>query len=130
MRIEVAVELMRVLLFLGGLAVAMVLPYKLSPLTYVGLYALVQLAVYAAVLLVGKWKVGLHIRDDLPAHFLFVVATVILMAIDAAATRGFGAFVSLIVTGAVGAAICLAGATVLGLPKLPTGAGELDKAEC
>ena len=120
-RLEASIEASRLLLFLLGLGAAVAMNLKFSPLEYVGLYAAVQVAVYGGLVIVGRMRRLVHLRDDLPGHAIFIVLTVTMIFLGHAVEDRFGAFVALMLNGSIGAIIGLVTAARLGLPKLPTG---------
>ena len=71
-RLEASIEGARLFLFLAGLGMATLLDQRLTPTDYVGLYAIIQVVVYIALLVVGRLKKLVHFRDDLPGHLAFV----------------------------------------------------------
>jgi O-antigen/teichoic acid export membrane protein len=117
-RFEAAIEASRLFLFLAGLGIVMLLRTP-SPIEYVGLYAVVQVLVYAGLLVVGRIRGLVHLRDDLPGHILFVAILAGMIVLDTAAEVRFGAFAALVASGILGGIIALATAARLGLPKLP-----------
>jgi O-antigen/teichoic acid export membrane protein len=120
-RLEASIEASRLLLFLLGLGAAIAIAFKFSPLEYVGLYAAVQVAVYGGLVIVGRMRRLVHLRDDLPGHAMFVLITIGMILLGNAVEDRFGAFVALVLNGSIGAIIGLVTAARLGLPKLPTG---------
>jgi O-antigen/teichoic acid export membrane protein len=120
-RLEASIEACRLLLFLLGLGVAVAMSLRLSALEYIGLYAVVQVTVYGGLVLVGRMRRLVHLRDDLPGHFLFVSIAVGMILLGNAVEQWFGAFAALVLNGAIGGAVGLVTAARLGLPKLPTG---------
>jgi hypothetical protein len=120
-RLEASIEASRLLLFLLGLGAAFVMKFKLSVFQYVGLYAAVQVAVYGGLVILGRMRRLVHLRDDLPGHAIFIVITIGMILLGNAVEQRFGAFVALVLNGSIGAIIGLVTAARLGLPKLPTG---------
>jgi O-antigen/teichoic acid export membrane protein len=120
-RLEASIEASRLLLFLLSLGAAFVMKFKLSVFQYVGLYAAVQVAVYGGLVILGRMRRLVHLRDDLPGHAIFIVITIGMILLGNAVEQRFGAFVALVLNGSIGAIIGLVTAARLGLPKLPTG---------
>jgi O-antigen/teichoic acid export membrane protein len=118
-RLEASIEASRVFLFLGVLGMLMVLERMPSAAEYVALFAAVQVVVYGGLMLVGKLKQLVHLRDDLPGHLVFVALTVTTAALDGVLERQLGAWAALLALGLLGGVIGLATAWRLGLPKLP-----------
>ena len=119
-RFEAAIEASRLFLFLAGVGCVVLLLRKPSPIEYVGIYALVQAIVYGGLLIVGRIRGLVHLRDDLPGHILFVLILAGMAVLDATVEARFGAIAALLASGTLGGLIALATAARLGLPKLPT----------
>nr|NUR37775.1 oligosaccharide flippase family protein [Sphingomonas sp.] len=119
-RLEVGIEAARLILFLAVLGIALLAACEPSAIEYVGIYAAVQLAVYAGLLAVGRLKQLVHVRDDLPGHILFVAIGGAMILLSEAVERSVGVWAALLVNGFIGGVIALATALRLGLPKLPT----------
>ncbi len=118
-RLEASIEASRLVLFLAAFGLAIQLGYTLSASRYVALYALVQVAVYGGLLVVGRAKRLVHVRDDLPGHAVFIATLIGMGFLGQAIEQRFGAFAALVTSGLIGAALCLGAAVRLGLPKLP-----------
>ena len=118
-RLEASIEGARLFLFLAGLGMATLLDQRLTPTDYVGLYAIIQVVVYIALLVVGRLKKLVHFRDDLPGHLAFVATMTGMTLLGGTVAHRSGALVSFLVCAAAGAIICLLTAARLGLPKLP-----------
>jgi O-antigen/teichoic acid export membrane protein len=119
-RLEVSIEATRLVMFLGALALGYSLGQHPTAIQYVGLYALVQVLVYAGLLVIGRIKRLVHFRDDVPGHLAFLLIVVGMTVLDKAVGQRFGPATSLLTCGAIGAIIFLLVAARLGLPKLPT----------
>jgi O-antigen/teichoic acid export membrane protein len=120
-RLEASIEASRLLLFLAGLGLAFAIVGKPSPIAYVALYAAVQLIVYVGLMVVGRFKQLVHLRDDLPGHALFITIFALMVLMDNTIEQRFGAVAALLASSVLGGAIGLATAARLGLPKLPAG---------
>jgi O-antigen/teichoic acid export membrane protein len=120
-RLEASIEASRLLLFLAGVGLAFAIAGKPSPIAYVALYAAVQLIVYVGLMVVGRFKQLVHLRDDLPGHALFIAIFALTVLMDDAIEQRFGAVAALVASSVLGGAIGLATAARLGLPKLPAG---------
>jgi len=116
-RLEASIEASRLLLFAAVLAAAIALERRLTPLAYVGLYAVVQVVVYGGLLVVGRIKRLVHFRDDAPGHAIFI-AVMSMILLDQAVEQRFGPWAALLVSGVVGGVVALTTAARLGLPKL------------
>lgn len=119
-RLEASIEASRLLLFLSALAAVVAIGARLTAIQYVGLFAAVQVAVYGGLLIVGRMRHLVHLRDDLPGHLLFVAIAATLSFVGNAVEARFGAFAALLISGSIGGTIALITAARLGLPKLPT----------
>jgi O-antigen/teichoic acid export membrane protein len=119
-RLEASIEASRLILFLGALAAATFAVGRPAAAEYIALYAIVQVVVYAGLMVVGRIRRLVHFRDDLPAHLIFLAVAAGLTLLNGVVGVRFGTFAALVVSGLIGGAICLVAAARLGLPKLPT----------
>jgi O-antigen/teichoic acid export membrane protein len=119
-RLEASIEATRLVMFLGFLGLAYLIGQHPTSVQYVAFYALVQVVVYAGLLLIGRVKRLVHFRDDIPGHLVFMLTILCMTLLDRTLDKRFGAAISFVVCGAVGGIIFLAAAARLGLPKLPT----------
>lgn len=118
-RLEASIEAARLFLFLGALGLLLVVERRPSAAEYIALYAAVQVVVYGGLVLVGRMKHLVHLRDDLPGHAIFVGLTSILIVLDRMIEQQFGAWAALLALGMLGGIAGLATAWRLGMPKLP-----------
>ena len=117
-RLEAGIEAARLFLFLAAIGVALLIGRTPGPLEYVGIYAAVQLVVYAGLLVIGRVKGLVHFRDDLPGHAIFVAVSTGMILLDGTLEQSIAPWAALLVSGFLGGVLALGAAFRLGLPKL------------
>jgi O-antigen/teichoic acid export membrane protein len=117
-RLEASIEASRLFLFLATLGAIVLLIRKPTAPEYVALYAAVQVVVYCGLVVVGRARRLVHLRDDLPGHVIFVAVTAGMILLNQAIELRFRPWAALLVSGAIGGALALGTAFRLGLPKL------------
>ncbi|QNN67129.1 oligosaccharide flippase family protein [Sphingomonas lutea] len=115
MQFEVLIEASRFLLFAAAIGLAITLG-QVDWTEYALLYAVSQFAVYFCVVILGRLRGLIGIRDDLPGHLTFVGVSLLLVSVDQVIRSSLGAFASLVITAALSAAVAGVLVLIVGLP--------------